>query len=158
MTIDLALLCDAATVDPSGKLNVLGIFDRIHSAEFPARHGRLCLVLRLETRAADEGERSALIRLLTPGGEELVRLDGRIQVGPATGDAVSRIPQVLNLDGLVFPEPGTYRFEVAVDGTRLVTLPLILSGGGGRPRPDGTPPTGPEGVPLFFAPGGPAEA
>jgi hypothetical protein len=157
MKIDLSLLCDAATVDPSGKLNVLGVFDRIHAREFPARHGRLCLVLRLETRAVDAGERIAEIRLVTPAGEDLVRLDGKIQIGPASGDTISRIPQVLNLDGIVFPEAGTYRFEVSVDGEPMASVPLILS-----PAPaqrDGVPHVGPEGgPPIFFAPGGPAEA
>ena len=33
MEIDLALLADAATVDVSGKLNILGIFDRIAVGE-----------------------------------------------------------------------------------------------------------------------------
>ena len=46
MNLDLALTADAATVDSSGKLNVLGIFDHISASEFPARHDRMCLVLR----------------------------------------------------------------------------------------------------------------
>jgi hypothetical protein len=155
MKIDLALLCDAATVDPSGKLNVLGVFDRIHAREFPARHGRLCLVLRLETRAADAGDRTAEIRLETPSGEDLVRLDGKIHVGPATTDQPSRIPQVLNLDGIVFPEAGTYHFEVAIDGEALARVPLILQAAA---RSGGPATAGPEGIPLVFAPGGPAQA
>ena len=30
MEIDLALLADAATIDAAGKLNILGVFDRIN--------------------------------------------------------------------------------------------------------------------------------
>ena len=41
MEIDLALLADAATIDASGKLNILGIFDRIGVTQFPAQHGGL---------------------------------------------------------------------------------------------------------------------
>ena len=46
MEIDLAFLADAATIDASGKLSVLGIFDRIGVSQFPAQHGRITLVLR----------------------------------------------------------------------------------------------------------------
>ena len=33
MDVDLALLADAATIDGAGKLNILGIFDRLHTPE-----------------------------------------------------------------------------------------------------------------------------
>lgn len=167
MTIDLSLLCDAATVDAAGKLNVLGVFDRIQAREFPARHGRVCLVIRLAARAGDAGEHTAEIRLVTPDGDDLVRLDGKLQVGPAHGDEVTRIPHVLNLDGLVFPKAGAYSFEIAIDGESLASIPLRLvdataaggSMGGARGGPPGTGGTvGPEGVPIIFAPGGPAKA
>jgi hypothetical protein len=157
MKIDLALLCDAATVDASGKLNILGVFDRIHAREFPARHARVCLVLRIAAVGSDAGEHEARIRLVGPDGEDLVRLDGGLQVGPAPTDDTTRIPHVLNLDGLVFPTAGTYRFEVEVDGSAMASLPLqLLRASGGGPARGGT--TGPEGVPIVFAPGGPAQA
>jgi hypothetical protein len=41
MEVDLALLADAATIDGSGKLNILGIFDRLTTSAFPTRHPRL---------------------------------------------------------------------------------------------------------------------
>jgi hypothetical protein len=164
MTIDLSLLCDAATLDAGGKLNILGVFDRIHAREFPARHGRICLVLRVAATATDAGEHKAEIRLVTPGGDDLVRLDGSLQVGPGRGDEVTRIPHVLNLDGVVFPEAGNYRFEVSLNGEHAVTLPLRLlaapggaSGSAGRSGGGGST-VGPEGVPIVFAPGGPAKA
>jgi hypothetical protein len=166
MTIDLSLLCDAATVDAAGKLNVLGVFDRIQARELPARHGRICLVIRLAARAGDAGEHTAEIRLVTPDGEDLVRLDGKLQVGPAHGDEVTRIPHVLNLDGLVFPKEGAYSFEIAIDGDPLASIPLRIvhapAGSGGAGRGGGPPGSGgsvgPEGVPIIFAPGGPAKA
>ena len=46
MDVDLALLADAATIDGAGKLNILGIFDRVHTPNFPARHPKMALVLR----------------------------------------------------------------------------------------------------------------
>ena len=68
MDIDLALLADAATIDGSGKLNILGVFDRISASAFPAQHGRMAMVLRFAAGlaipeiAAVVGKREAAVR------------------------------------------------------------------------------------------------
>lgn len=125
MEIDLALLADAATVDSSGKLNILGVFDRIAAAGYPVQHGRLALVVRFSGGVADSGPHDVVIRMMGPGGEVL-RLEGRIQVGPPPpgSGGVLRIPQVFNLDGVVIPEPGQFTFDVSVDGRLRVSVPL----------------------------------
>ena len=137
MDIDLALLADAATIDAGGKLNVLGVFDRINAASFPARHGRVAMVLRFTAGLDEAGEHEVEIVLRGPEGEEIVRLDGNIQFGPGpmhTGGEI-RVPHVLNLDGLVFENPGRHTFEVSVDGEHHRSIPLNVasrSAGGGR--------------------------
>jgi hypothetical protein len=55
MDIDLALLADAATIDASGKLNILGVFERIIAPQFPVQHGRLALVVRFIGGPTDIG-------------------------------------------------------------------------------------------------------
>ena len=128
MEVDLALMADAATVDASGKLNILGVFDRIAAPGFPMQHGRLSLVLRFVAGMQDAGVHKAEILLQTPRGEELVRLNGEINLdpGPAGAGGMIRVPQVINLDGLVFPEAGRYALEVKVDGQHHVGLPLTV--------------------------------
>lgn len=133
MDIDLALLADAATIDSGGKLNILGVFDRIHAAEFPARHGRVSLVVRFAAGLDEAGEHDVEIVLRDPGGEEVVRLDGSIHFGPGprhTGGEI-RVPHVLNLDGLVFKEPGRYFFDLRVDGEHHRSVPLTVSAAAG---------------------------
>jgi hypothetical protein len=56
MEVDLALLADAATIDASGKLNILGIFDRLTTSSFPTRHPRLSLVLRFSAGVQEVGK------------------------------------------------------------------------------------------------------
>ena len=130
MEVDLALTADAATIDSSGKLNLLGIFDRITVSQFPAQHGRISLVIRFIGGAADAGLHQLTIRLLGPTGEEIVALDGELQVAPGRRSLSSglRIPHVLNLDGLVFHEPGSYTFEIIVDGKHQASLPMAVDG------------------------------
>lgn len=135
MDIDLALLADAATVDASGKLNILGVFDRVTAQTFPARHGRVALVLRFSAGLDDAGTHEMALRLRGPEGEEIADLSGQIQFGPGPRSSGGRIkvPHVLNLDGIVFENPGRYSFDVVVDGDHQVTVPLTVAempGGG----------------------------
>lgn len=128
MEIDLALLADAATIDNSGKLNILGIFDRITAQNFPAQHSRISLVLRFAAGLQEAGSHQVEIRLKAPDGSEVVRLNGAMQLGagtPAAGAGV-KVPHVLNLDGMVFPKPGLYNFDVRVDGEHHVSIPLTM--------------------------------
>jgi len=129
MEVDLALLADAATIDATGKMNILGVFDRIGVSQFPAQHGRIALVLRLTAGTSEMGPHDMEIRLSDPAGAEVLSLNGEMQLGggPEVGEGI-RVPHVLNLDGLVFPRPGRYSFDVKVDGEHHVSIPLVVNG------------------------------
>ena len=130
MEIDLALLADAATVDASGKLNILGIFDRVHAHHLPAKHGRVSLILRFSASVRDAGSHRIKITMTGPDAREILNIDGEMQLGPgAQGPSGQiRIPHVINLDGLVFERPGVYTFDVRVDGEHHVAIPLTVIG------------------------------
>lgn len=130
MEVDLALLADAATVDASGKLNILGIFDRLGTSAFPTRHPRMSLVLRFSAGVHEVGQHEVEIVLKGPEGKELVRIDGEMNLsaGPRGVAAGVLVPHILNMDGLVFPSAGRYTFDVRVDGEHHVSIPLTLEG------------------------------
>lgn len=135
MDIDLALLADAATIDAAGKLNILGIFDRLGLSNFPGRHGRMALVLRFRAGLNETGRHELGIVLTGPDGEEVVRADGALQIRPSGAAAREGVvvPQVFNLDGLVFNAPGPYAFDVLVDGEHHVSIPLrVMDTGSGQ--------------------------
>jgi len=135
MDIDLALLADAATVDGSGKLNILGIFDRIGVRNFPLRYGRIALVLRFTAGLEDAGAHQVVLKLRDPAGGELISLNGNIQFGPGPAGQGGRllVPHILNLDGLVFRDPGIYSFEVILDEEHILSIPLTVSKVGNMP-------------------------
>ncbi len=135
MDIDLALLADAATIDGTGKLNILGIFDRISASTFPARHEHMVMVLRFTAGLDEAGTHEVEISMRGPEGEELVRMDGEMQLapGPGAGGGAIRVPHVLHIDGMVLPRTGSYAFDVEVDGEHVVSLPLTVSGAGRDP-------------------------
>jgi len=128
MEIDLAFLADAATVDASGKLNILGIFDRISVGELPGHHPHLSLVLRLAASMSEAGAHKMEIVLRDPEGTRMMGLNGEFQVGPGTAlsGGTVRIPQVLNIERLVFPKEGRYSFDVGLDGEHHVSIPLYV--------------------------------
>jgi hypothetical protein len=130
MEVDLALLADAATIDGSGKLNILGIFDRLSTTSFPTRHPHLSLVLRFSAGVHEVGPHEVLISLKAPDGHEVVRIDGEMNLsaGPMGVQGGVLVPHVLNMDGLIFPVAGRYAFDVRVDGEHHVTIPLTVDG------------------------------
>jgi hypothetical protein len=130
MEVDLALLADAATIDGSGKLNILGIFDRLGTSALPARHPHLSLVLRFSAGVHELGRHDVAIVLRAPDGKEVVRIDGEMNLSGGVRDVSSgvMVPHILNLDGLVFPTAGRYAFDVLVDGEHHVSIPLTVEG------------------------------
>lgn len=127
MEIDLAILADAATIDAAGKLNILGVFDRIQVSKFPAQFARIALVLRLAAGTSEVGAHEMDIKLIDPGGGEVLSLNGEMQLGSG-GNAGGglRVPHILNIDGLVFPGPGIYSFDVKIDQEHQVTISLFV--------------------------------
>ena len=130
MDVDLALLADAATIDGSGKLNILGIFDRLTTASFPTRHPHLSLVLRFSAGIHEVGRHELGITLKAPDGKEVIRIDGEMSLapGPSGAGGAVLVPHVLNMDGLIFTVPGLYAFDVRVDGEHHVSIPLTVHG------------------------------
>jgi hypothetical protein len=131
MEVDLALLADAATIDASGKLNILGIFDRLGGVGLPLRHPRMAMVLRFSAGLQEAGRHGVEIILKDPDGEELVRVDGEMHLSPGPHAVAGgvQVPHILNMDGLVFPKSGRYGFDVRVDGEHHVTIPLMVASG-----------------------------
>ncbi len=121
-----AFLADAVQA-VGGKLSALGIgWSTLSAPRFPARHDRIALgiVLRIPPEEAT-GSHHLTVRLLgptgaarplgrRPDGSELAELDAPFSVQSTEVEATATF--ALNLDGLVFEEPGGYAFVLAVDG------------------------------------------
>ncbi len=60
MDVPLALIADAANISEEGKLNVLGVFNRITARELPATHPQLTLVLKFVADAVEAGQTKRL--------------------------------------------------------------------------------------------------
>lgn len=115
MRIPMAFVADEANVSQEGKLNVLGIFDRLASSQFPVVHPRMVFVFRLEADYSDSGRTFPVRVTLVDEDEDVLFEAGGDMTAPlvAPGDTAT-INQVLALVGVQIPDPGVHRFRVEV--------------------------------------------
>lgn len=129
MDVTLAVSCDAANVSREGKLNILGIFNSIHAAEFPCTHPHLALVLRVEARLGEEGVYPLQIKLVDEDGQQMFDIGGQLSLQGAEPGRPMTAQTIMDINNLQLPRPGTYAFEVFLDGhhTRSVAIHAFKS-------------------------------
>ena len=125
--VDFAVLADYALIDQHGKLSVLGMFQHVWVAVFPAMHPRTHLVVRVRGRRTEVGEHPLRIRFVDEAGTELMGGDGTVQFGePPAGVTEIEAGAVLVFD-VPLPRPGAYAFEISIDGGDASRVPLSAS-------------------------------
>lgn len=123
MQLRYAIMADFANVTQDGKVNVMGVFDRLFAQNFPAVHKLLFLVTSLESDAEDEGEtRESRIQLIDQDGNKLTDLRGQINF--AKGKQV--VNQIHVFQDLKFSAPGVYQFTIFFEGRHAKTVDLEL--------------------------------
>lgn len=135
MKLDFAVVCDYAVVDQYGKLSVLGIFQHIWVAQFPAVHPRLHLVVRLKGKRTEVGQHRVRIRLTDDQGAEVLSGDGTVTLAePPAGVTEVEAGAILVFD-VPFQHPGRYAFEIALDGEVQAPVPLTVAQSPAPPHP-----------------------
>lgn len=144
-----------------GKLYALGAgWNRLAAGGFPARHDRVGIGVIVTLDGDDAGEHNLELSLLDahrrpvamfvgPDGTEQFALHATFQTPvPKEGFVGMAVPMALNLDGLSFPEPGTYAFSIGVDGAEMEDLPfqVDLAASGGEETDEGPGTTTAPGV------------
>src|SRR3954471_11751878 len=95
MDVTFAVFADAANLSQEGKLNVLGVFDALQVAQFPAVHPRAHLVVHLKGFQADVGRHTVTLRWINPQGSELWNSTGELNVGqPPPGISEMDLPLI----------------------------------------------------------------
>jgi hypothetical protein len=112
----MALLADEANMTQDGKLNVLGVFDRIGAIVFPTVHPKMVFAFRVQAEFQDVGKTYAVrVRLLDEDGGALFEANGEIVAPEVEPGEFSSANQVFTLVGVQFAQPGIYKFVVALD-------------------------------------------
>lgn len=128
MKIPMAFLADEANFSQDGKLNALGMFDRISASELPVVHPRMVFCFRVHAEAADAGRVLPVqVLLVDDDGAVLFEANGEITPPPVPPGEFSTANQVFTLVGVQLPRAGLYRFVVNIDGLPPHETPFIVS-------------------------------
>jgi hypothetical protein len=123
----MAVLADEANVSQEGKLNLLGIFDRIAAAEFPVVHPKMVFAFRVEAEFGDGGRTFPVrVTLEDEDGNALFQAEGEMMAPPVPPGEFTTANQIFGMVGVQFPRPGTYRFVVSVGDHARHETPFLV--------------------------------
>ncbi len=128
MNVEVIVLCDAAT-EYQGKLNILGTFDAIWARSIPAVHPMCALALRLRFSKIEEGEHKVRLNIIDEDGKPVIKtLETNVNVQFKESMLTSvAVNMILNIQGIKFPDYGTYSIDLAVDGRQEASLPIYVN-------------------------------
>ena len=124
----LFLTAEYANITADGKLNIMGIFHDIYAPEFPARHSSMHLVISLEAALGEyDQSRTFSIILMDDDAKTLMNISGPLQIPNADRGRKPEVNVILNLNDVIFPQPGHYTFVVMVDDEHKGQLSLHVN-------------------------------
>lgn len=127
MKVEIFTLCDAATVDAGGKLNVLGSFDRLNAKEVPVTHPQCSLAIKLRFERVEEGKKRLRIAFVDSDGASVMpTLDAQTEVRFHGNDSTSTVSLALNIQQLKLPRFGEYSIDLAIDDRHEASIPLFV--------------------------------
>lgn len=130
----LAVAADFASTADEGKLNILGIFDRLNAPSLPFALPQMFLAMRLSYEP-DEADHEANLRvqLVDDGNNEIVALQGGLRTPPLLVDGLRQgvINQIVGVAGLTFEAAGAYRFRIYLNDIEQRSIHLYVSDAAG---------------------------
>lgn len=128
MKVALALLADYANVTKEGKLNVLGLFDRINAPSLPWTHPQMQLVLSLEATPAEwDSSKKVEIKLLDADGNTKFTIGADLKVPRGQSGRNVLINSIIAINNLRFDTEGDYIFHVLIGGDDKKAIPLRVN-------------------------------
>jgi hypothetical protein len=127
MNIEIFSLCDAATVDVSGKLNVLGAFDTISTGNMPTVYPQCAIALRIRFENIERGSHRVAVNFVDVDGKHIIPgANGTININFPDLQRSGSANLVLNLQMLKIEKYGEYSIDLAVDTRKEASLPLYV--------------------------------
>lgn len=126
--VSFAVLADCANVSREGKLNILGIFDRIFASNLPFVHPQIHLVITFEADRADaDRDHKVAVELIDADGGRLFSIEGGLRFGPPPPGERVRVNHVIQLNNLKFERYGPYDFKILVNNEVRSSFPLTVA-------------------------------
>lgn len=127
MRVEIFTLCDAATQDAAGKLNILGSFDRLNAREEPVVHPQCTLAIKLRFERIEEGQKQIRIAFVDQDGASVMsNVEATTQVQCQDNDPSATVSLALNIQQLRLPRFDEYSIDLAIDGGQEASIPLFV--------------------------------
>jgi hypothetical protein len=127
MRVEIFTLCDAATVDAGGKLNILGSFDRLNAREAPILHPQCSLAMKLRFERVEEGRKRIRITFIDSDGAAIMPpLEATADVQFRGEDPTAAASLAFNIHQLRLPGFGEYSIDLAVNDRQEASSPLYV--------------------------------
>lgn len=128
MEVALALLADYANVTKEGKLNLLGLFDRINASSLPWTHPQMQLVLSLEATPAEwDSSKKVEIKLLDADGTMKLTIGSDLKVPKGEAGRNVLINSIIGINNLRFDTEGDYAFHILIGEDDKKVIPLRVN-------------------------------
>ena len=127
MRVEIFTLCDAATLDAAGKLNILGSFDRLNARKEPVVHPQCTLAIKLRFERIEEGQKQIRIAFVDQDGASVMpNVEATTQVQCQDNDPSATVSLALNIQQLRLPRFDEYSIDLAIDGRQEASIPLFV--------------------------------
>jgi len=127
MTIEVAVLCDAAT-DDNGKLNLLGAFNLIATQQLPAMRPACAIALRITFAQAEEGAHRVRFNFVDADGKPIMpnvmEIAFNVTMPPDLHFCTRNF--IVNFQQLQLPAAGLYSVDILVDDRSQASIPLLV--------------------------------
>jgi hypothetical protein len=124
--VEILALCDAATANADGKLNMLGVFDQIQSLNVPTKPITCSLVTRIRFSKIEEGQKAVRISIVDADGKPVLpTLDANVDVRVPQNESSGTVQVILGIPQLSLPAHGEYAVDLAIDGRVEKSIPLF---------------------------------
>lgn len=113
MDLILSLACEFARARPDGRLDVRGAFNELQAPGFPAAQDRMTVVFVMEWGPSEHGRHAFTADLVDEDDRKVLTIEGHTDVQPrppAEGRAPPQTRLIMELERVIFPHPGRYRF------------------------------------------------
>lgn len=123
MKLRYALIAEYANFTGDGKLNLMGVTDRLFAYQFPAVHRDLVIINSVESDNEEENSQQSLqVQLINPDGLTVAELSGQLEIG--AGKQVFH--QIHVFQDVKFETPGAYQVNLYFNNAEVQTIPLEL--------------------------------
>jgi hypothetical protein len=128
MKVEIFTLCDAATLDAAGKLNILGSFDRLNATTTPVVHAQCALAIKLRFQRIEEGQKRLRVTFIDQDGIAVMpSVEATTEVKFPGNDSSATISLAVNIQQLRLPRlDEEYSIDLAVDDRHEASVPLFV--------------------------------